>query len=89
MLSAKFRARLCYAVSAMLLASAGYCALWFVSSASLACVACNCEYSLLASQLRCKQPVIAGLLATALLLGSAALAILGYRVARQPRSSDA
>jgi hypothetical protein len=88
-LSAKVKAHLCYAVSALLLACAGYCALWFVSSASLACVACNCEYSLLASQLRCRQPVIAGVLAVALLLGSAAAAVLGYKLTRQRRSSDA
>ncbi len=89
MLSTKIKSRLCYAVGALLLVCAGYCALWFVASASLACVACNCEYSLLASQLRCRQPVIAGVLAVALLVSSAALAVLGYKVARPRRSSDA
>ena len=87
--STKVKTHLCYAVSALLLACAGYCALWFVSSASLACVACNCEYSLLASQLRCRQPAIAGILAVALVFGSAAVAVLGYKVSRPRRSSDA
>ena len=89
MLSLRIKAYLCYGVSALLLAYAGYCALWFVSSASLACDACNCEYSLLASQLRCRQPVIAGVLAVALLVGSTAFAVLGYKVVRPRRSSDA
>jgi hypothetical protein len=88
-LSPKVKTHLCYAVSALLLVCAGYCTLWFVSSASLACVSCNCEYSLLASQLRCRQPAIAGILAIALIVGSAAAAVLGYKVTRPRRSSDA
>ena len=44
-------------------AAASYCALWIFSSASLACTACNCNYSLFAKSFRCLQPYIALLLA--------------------------
>ena len=40
-----------------------YCVLWIFSSASLACTACNCTYSLFASSFRCRQPYIAMILA--------------------------
>ena len=45
--------------------------LWVFSSSSLACVECNCTYSLFAENPRCRNPSIAGLLS----LGSFALAI--------------
>ena len=44
-------------------AAATYCALWIFSSASLACAACDCNYSLFAKSFRCRQPYIALLLA--------------------------
>ena len=89
MLSTRTKAWLCYGVSSLLLLCAGYSGLWLVSSASLACAACNCEYSLFAEQVRCRQPLVAGFLACALLGSSAALAVLGYRIARNRRTGDA
>jgi hypothetical protein len=50
-------------LSALLLASALYSALWVVSSSSLAFAACNGEYSLFAESFRCRQPHIAAILA--------------------------
>jgi hypothetical protein len=43
-----------------------YSLMWMVSSASLACGACNCEYSLFAESFRCRQPDIAIVLALTL-----------------------
>jgi hypothetical protein len=45
--------------------------MWVFSSASLACTACNCSYSLFDPVPRCRQPYIAGLLS----LGSFGLAV--------------
>jgi hypothetical protein len=45
-----------------------YCVLWVVSSSSLACTECNCEYSLFAANARCRQPLLAMVLAALALL---------------------
>ena len=58
-------------LAATLFAGGLYCAMWVVSSASLACAACNCHYSLTASSVRCRQPYIALVLAV-VLFGAAA-----------------
>lgn len=54
-----------------------YCVLWMIGSASLACTACDCHYSLFAATFRCRQPPLAGLLAIVF----AGLAIWAGRVA--------
>src|SRR5579862_7779369 len=71
--------------AAVLIAGGLYCALWVVSSASLACTACNCHYSLTASTPRCRQPYIALLLAIALFVVAAVCLYIRMRV----RQADA
>jgi hypothetical protein len=72
-------------VAALLFFASFYCVLWIVSSASLACTACNCEYSLFAPTFRCRQPYIAMILAGAFFI--AAIMILVRT--RRRRASDA
>jgi hypothetical protein len=33
--------------------------MWFFASSSLACMECNCHYSLFSDKFRCRQPIIA------------------------------
>jgi hypothetical protein len=61
---------------------AGYCALWVVSSSSLACVECNCSYGLLASNPRCRQPPLAAMLALGSLVLAIVAVVVGVRVRR-------
>jgi predicted signal transduction protein with EAL and GGDEF domain len=68
------------AIAILLLASV-YCVMWIFSSASLACTACNCEYSLFAEHMRCRQPVIAEILTVVLIACAAML----WRAVRPPR----
>jgi HAMP domain-containing protein len=76
-------ARIWLLVAAVLLIlGALYCAMWFVSSASLACVACNCEYSFSAPTFRCRQPPIALTLGSVLLAAAAVCSYLRWRVSR-------
>jgi hypothetical protein len=73
--------KITYAVLGAVLILAGvYCSLWIMSSASLACTACNCEYSLLASTFRCRQPVIATILAAVSFGGAMAAFIARSRI---------
>jgi hypothetical protein len=56
--------RLIGSLAALVFILAGlYCVLWIFSSASLACTACNCTYSLFPSSFRCRQPYVAMILA--------------------------
>ena len=71
------RARI--AASTMLVLAALYCGLWFFSSSSLACVECNCSYSLFAANARCLQPYLAVLLAVGSLVLSVLVAVAGRR----------
>ena len=76
-----------YAVLAALLVVAGvYCSLWVLSSASLACTACNCEYSLFASTLRCRQPAIAVTLAVASFGGAVLAFVAHWRLSHRDRA---
>ena len=61
MFSNQTKSRLCFISVAVLLLGSAYCLLWVLSSASLACAACNCDYALFAEQVRCRQPYIAAL----------------------------
>jgi hypothetical protein len=54
---------------------AAWSLLWVYSSASLACVPCDCSYSLFAVQPRCRQPSVA-LLTCVASFGAAALAFV-------------
>ncbi len=68
-----------YVLSGVLVLAAAYCGLWFFSSASLACTACNCEYSLFHEHFRCRQPYLA-ILGVVFSLG---LSIASYVMARR------
>ena len=63
-----------------------YCALWFLSSSSLACVECNCEYSLLAVNPRCRQPYIAMVLTVLAAVAAAAAFIAAGKLRRHRRN---
>jgi hypothetical protein len=67
------------AASVALVLIALYCGLWFFSSSSLACVECNCSYSLFAVNARCRQPYLAALLAVVSLVLSVVVAVVGNR----------
>jgi hypothetical protein len=75
-------------VASLVLVLAGiYFALSIISSASLACPDCNCEYSLFASRFRCRQPFIAMIL-SGLCFALAALALFGrWRLVRRKQMS--
>jgi hypothetical protein len=74
-------ARVLCLLGAIFLALAGlYCLLWLASSSSLACTACNCTYSLLAENARCRQPPLAGLLAAVSFVGCVALGLARRRL---------
>jgi hypothetical protein len=77
MKSSRHAKLLSYILAGVLLLSGLYCVLWLVASSSLACVACNCSYSLFAENLRCRQPALAGILALASFAGAAALIFWG------------
>jgi uncharacterized membrane protein YkvI len=69
-----------------------YALLNTIASASLACVSCDCIYTLTAENPRCRWPAIWALLffvALAVALVSAVLAILGHRRRNRQNSSDA
>ena len=79
--------RLIGSLTALVFILAGlYCVLWIFSSASLACTACNCTYSLFASSFRCRQPYMAMILA-ALFFGLAVWIKLYTRRLSASRSS--
>jgi hypothetical protein len=69
-------------VAVLLIFGALYCAMWFVSSSSLACTACNCEYSFSAPTFRCRQPPIALALGAGLLLAAVVCFYLRWRLHR-------
>jgi hypothetical protein len=56
-----------------------YCILWVFSSASLACTACDCSYSLFHDSPRCRQPYYAMLGAAFTGLGAIACLVLAIR----------
>ena len=67
------------ALSAVLGLAAIYCILWVFSSASLACTACDCSYSLFHETPRCRQPYYAMLGAGFTGLGAIACLVLAIR----------
>jgi len=60
-----------------------YCVLWVFSSASLACVACNCSYSLFAKSFRCRQPYVA------MILAAISFALAGFLIWRSRQQAQA
>jgi hypothetical protein len=74
-----------YLAAVLFLLAGIYCALWIVSSASLACTACNCSYSLFASSLRCRQPYIAMLLTLLFFVLTIAATLFGRSRSRVSR----
>lgn len=81
---ARFALRLvCYGLATVLLIGAGWCLLWVLSSSSMAFAACSGKLGLGASNARCRQPAIAGLLAVASLLGAVLAVIIGGRLGRR------
>jgi len=69
----------CYSLAVVLVLFSIWCLLWIVSSFSMAFTECANEYELFASNARCRQPSIAGLLAIASLLGAAIAILVGRR----------
>ena len=64
--------------TAFLMACA-YCLLWVASSADLAFLVCDGKYDLFAANPRCRQPVVAGLLALVFLSGAICAWVAGGR----------
>jgi hypothetical protein len=69
-----------FGLATLSLLAAGWSLLWVISSASLACQACDCTYSLFADNPRCRQPVIAEILFAAFFLVAIVAAIVGIRL---------
>jgi hypothetical protein len=69
----------CYLLAMALLLFALWCLLWIASSSSMAFTECANAYELFASNPRCRQPSIAGLLAIASLLGAVIVILVGRR----------
>ena len=67
------------ALSVVLGIGAIWCVLWVFSSASLACTACDCSYSLFHAIPRCRQPYYAMLGAALTGLGAIACLVLAIR----------
>ncbi len=70
----------CYIAATALVLFALWCLLWVVSSSSMAFSECAGSYDLFASNPRCRQPSIAGILALASALGAVDLVLVGRRV---------
>ena len=70
---------LCYSGAFLFVAAAVYCFLWFLSSSSLACMACNCTYTMFAENARCRQPPVAALLGAGSIFIAIGLIIIGRR----------
>lgn len=66
-----------FVTAAMWILAALWFLLWFVSSASLACLACDCRYGFFAQNLRCRQPPVAALLAITSFLLAIVFLMLG------------
>ena len=73
-----------FALAAISLLAGVWFLLWFVSSASLACLPCDCRYSLFADNLRCRQPPVAALLAVISLLLAIVFLVLGIWKRKRP-----
>jgi hypothetical protein len=71
-------------IAAASLLAAVWFLLWFVSSASLACLACDCRYSFFAENLRCRQPPVAALLAVISFLLAIVFLVLGIWKRKRP-----
>ena len=69
----------CNSLAVVLVLFSCWCLLWIVSSYSMAFTECANAYELLASNPRCRQPSIAGLLAIASLLGAVIATLVGRR----------
>ena len=67
------------ALAVVLGLAAFWCVLWMFSSASLACTACDCTYSLFHEIPRCRQPYYAMLGAAFSGLGTIACLVLAIR----------
>ena len=72
------------AVAIVGLVVAAWSTLWVMSSAGVACTACNCEYSLFHEIPRCRQPVYAVI---AVVVGLALTAFGLWRIVRGIRPS--
>jgi len=71
----------CYSLAVLLSLFSLWCLLWTASSYSMAFTDCAGTFDLFAQNSRCRQPSIAGLLASAGLLG----AVVAVRVGRRFR----
>jgi hypothetical protein len=71
--------RFCYLLAMVLVLFALWCLLWILSSFSMAFTECANAHELFASNPRCRQPSIAGLLAVASLLGAVVAILVGRR----------
>ena len=66
-------------LAALMFLASLYCAAWAVSSTGLAFQECDGRYELLAKDSRCRQPVLAEILALCLLIASGIIAFAGRR----------
>jgi hypothetical protein len=73
----------CFAFATVLVVAALYCLLWVVSSSSMAFTECNGHYELFSSNVRCRQPPLAALLALVFALLAPLLIYVGWRLGRQ------
>lgn len=62
-----------------------WCFMWVISSFSMAFAECGNAFNLFASNPRCRQPVIAGLLAIAGILGTVLALTLGRRLVKHDK----
>jgi putative flippase GtrA len=69
----------CYLLAVVLGLFAFWCLLWILSSYSMAFTECANAYELFASNPRCRQPLIAALLAIASLAGVVIATLVGRR----------
>ena len=72
-----------FVAAGLLMLAAIWSLMWVFSSASLACTACNCSYSLFDPVPRCRQPYIAGILSLVSLILAVGAIIFGQRQKRK------
>jgi hypothetical protein len=81
--SSRIARLICFAAAFGLCLVALYCFLWVVSSSGMAFVECNGHYELSSSKARCRQPLVAALLAFVSCVLAVLLVWLGSTLGRR------